>query len=104
MTENINKIVDQISNNFHTSKIILFGSWAYGSPENHSDVDLLVIMDYHGSPRKQAASILQEIDYHVPLDLLVRSSDQISRRMKDGDFFIKDIIEKGKVLYERSLS
>ncbi len=61
-------------------------------------------MNYHGSPRKQAASILQEIDYHIPLDLIIRTEDQISHRITDGDFFIKEIVEKGKILYEQNIS
>ncbi len=100
MTVEINEIVNQISNQFKPCKIILFGSYAYGNPDKSSDVDLLIIMDYQGSPRKQAALILQEIDYHIPLDVLVRSTDQISERVKNGDFFLKEIIEKGKILYE----
>ena len=104
MTLEINKIVEQICTQFNPNKIVLFGSHAYGIPDNNSDVDMLVIMDYIGSSRKQAASILQEIDYKIPIDLLVRSNDQISERIKGGDFFIKEIIEKGKILYEQNLS
>ena len=104
MTLEINKIIEQISNQFNPNKIVLFGSHAYGNPDNNSDVDMFVIMEYTGSSRKQAASILQEIDYKIPIDLLVRSNDQISERIKGGDFFIKEIMEKGKILYEQNLS
>jgi predicted nucleotidyltransferase len=104
MTAEINKIIDQISKKFHPYKIILFGSHAYGNADKESDIDLLVVMDYQGSSRKQAVSILQEIDYHIPLDLLVRSNKQIKERINAGDFFINEIMNKGKILYEQNLS
>jgi len=32
---------------FAPEKIILFGSYAYGQPEFHSDIDLLVVTNYY---------------------------------------------------------
>ena len=104
MTAEINKIIDQISKIFQPYKIILFGSHAYGNADKDSDIDLLVVMDYQGSSRKQAVSILQSIDYHIPLDLLVRTNKQIKERINAGDFFINEIMNKGKILYEQNLS
>ena len=59
-------------------------------------------MNFEGTARHQAATILTTIDYHFALDLLVRSANQISERIKDGDFFLRDVIEKGLVLYDRN--
>ncbi|NOZ73815.1 MAG: nucleotidyltransferase domain-containing protein [FCB group bacterium] len=100
----IQQVVNQVSQKFDPDKIILFGSQAYGKVTRNSDVDLLVVMNFEGSARRQAATILMAIDYHIALDLLVRSKDQISTRIKAGDFFIQEIIEKGIVLYERNSS
>jgi hypothetical protein len=41
--ETIRSLADQIVALFHPQKIILFGSYAYGTPRPESDVDLLVI-------------------------------------------------------------
>ena len=41
----IKKVAEEIVNHFHPQKVILFGSHAYGTPTEDSDVDLLVIMD-----------------------------------------------------------
>jgi predicted nucleotidyltransferase len=100
----IRRVVRQIGEKYHPEKIILFGSRAYGKPTVSSDVDLLVIMDHDGSPRRQAAEILQNIDYHFGLDLIVPSLDQIHTRIKDGDYFLQEIVDKGLVLYERDFS
>lgn len=104
MTQQIKEIVEQIAAKFHPEKIILFGSFATGTPSADSDVDLLVVMEHRGSSRKQAVKIMTAIDYHTPLDLIVRSHKQLHQRIEAGDFFLKEILDKGKVVYERNLS
>lgn len=104
MSRNIQHLVRQLANKFQPEKIILFGSLAYGRPNRDSDVDLLVIMDYKGPAREQAVKVVQTLDYHFPLDLMVRSREQISKRIEQGDFFLREVLEKGQVLYDRDLS
>ena len=104
MTQQITDIVEQIVVKFQPEKIILFGSFANGTANEESDVDLLVVMEYRGSSRKQAVKILTAIEYHIPLDLMVRSHKQLRQRIEAGDFFIKEILDKGKVVYEQNLS
>jgi uncharacterized protein len=41
----IDDVVQQIVLGFHPQRIILFGSYAYGTPRPESDVDLLVVME-----------------------------------------------------------
>jgi predicted nucleotidyltransferase len=98
--EQITQLCEQIVRAFHPQKVILFGSYAYGQPSLDSDVDLLVVMSFEGSSREQAAKIRSRIDTPVALDLLVRTPGQISERLAMGDFFMREIIEQGKVLYE----
>jgi hypothetical protein len=63
-------------------------------------VDLLVIMPHEEHPAVQAAKIRQAIRAEFPLDLVVRSPREIRRRLGMGDFFIREIIERGQPLYE----
>ncbi len=98
----IRAVVKQIAERFQPEKIILFGSYAYGRPRPESDVDLLVILDTPLRNREQAAQIARAIDYHFGLDLLVRSPQQLAERLALGDFFLQEVIEKGKMLYARS--
>lgn len=96
----INTLCEEIARKFHPEKIILFGSHAHGKPEWDSDVDLLVIMPFKGSPHQQAVAIRTRIRAGMALDLLVRTPHQISRRLAMGDSFIREILERGKIIYE----
>lgn len=99
----IRAIAQHIAEKFDPEKIILFGSHAYGKPTAWSDVDLLVVMD---APKGEVETALK-IRKSLPLltfglDIVVRSRKVIEKRKKLGDWFLIDITEKGKVLYERN--
>ena len=96
----IRDLCEQIAREFNPEKIILFGSHAHGRPRWDSDVDLLVIMPFTGRPAEQASKIRSRIQTPVALDLLVRTPHQISDRLALGDFFISEIMERGKTIYE----
>jgi predicted nucleotidyltransferase len=99
--EAIHLVAEQIAARFEPEKIILFGSYAHGQPKPESDVDLLVVMETPLRNREQAVQIARAIDYHFGLDLLVRRPQQLAERLASGDFFLREIVEKGKVLYAR---
>lgn len=98
--DEIKKLCEEIAREFRPQKIILFGSHAYGKPQWDSDVDLLVIMPFKGTPHNQAVTIRSRIDAGLALDLLVRTPEQVSRRLEMGDSFMREILERGKVVYE----
>jgi predicted nucleotidyltransferase len=95
----IRRFARQIAARFHPDKIVLFGSYAYGKPHAESDVDLLVIM-----PARDVVSQAIRIDlaFEPPfsLDLMVRTPKQIERGLREDDWFLREVMEKGKVLYE----
>src|SRR5215210_6710283 len=96
----IKELSEQIAAEFKPEKIILFGSYAYGIPREGSDIDLLVIMPYEGWDGDLAIKIHRFLDYFPSLDLLVRTPEEIQQRIGMNDFFIQEIIKKGKVLYD----
>jgi predicted nucleotidyltransferase len=96
----IKKLCQRIAEAYHPEKIILFGSHAYGKPTPESDVDLLVVMDYEGHPLDASRKIRTALQLYTPLDLLVRTPEDIAWRVKEGDMFIVQIVEDGKVMYE----
>jgi len=98
--ETIHSLVEQISVLFRPEKIILFGSYAYGSPRPESDVDLLVIMDTQLSELEQAALICRTIPYRFGLDLLVYNPQHLAQRLEWGDSFLREIMQLGIILYE----
>jgi len=98
--EAIDEVVRQIAENFHPQKIILFGSYARGKPHPESDVDMLVIMDTPLKEVEQAIKICQKIQYRFGLDLIVHTPKRLAERLKMGDWFLHDVLEEGKVVYE----
>ncbi len=101
----ISGMVAKIAENFHPEKIILFGSQVWGKPKDWSDIDILVVMDYTEPSSRVAAKIsLVAKPRYIPMDILVRTPDEIAQRIKIGDYFIKRILTKGRVLYERPVS
>ena len=98
--KDIKDLCDQIASEFRPQKIILFGSHAYGKPTWDSDVDLLVIMPFKGRHTLKAIEILNRLNPTTAVDLLVRTPKQVEKRLAMGDFFMREIIEQGKVMYE----
>ena len=100
----IRAIANHIVEKFDPEKIILFGSHAYGKPTAWSDVDLLVVMDTaKGEEFNKSVEIRKSLpSLTFGLDVVVRSKKVIEKRKKLGDWFLVDITQKGKVLYERS--
>jgi len=96
----IKQLSSQIGHLFRVDRIILFGSYAAGSSTEDSDVDLLVVMDHEGKGWQMATEIRGCTRPRFPLDLLVRTAEQLRRRLTMGDCFFKEITEKGMVLYE----
>jgi predicted nucleotidyltransferase len=91
----------QVAKHFAPEKIILFGSHAYGKPHADSDVDILVIMPARNAI-DQAVRIDRLVDPPFPLDLIVRSPRTVAWRLQEGDSFLREIMDKGKVLYEKT--
>lgn len=98
--KDIQAFCDQVANKFRPEKIILFGSYAYGKPRPDSDVDLMVVMRSRLTGIHQSIEILNAVDSHFAVDLIVRSPDEIRKRLRWNDFFLQEIMHKGKVLYE----
>jgi uncharacterized protein len=98
--ESIDEFTRRIVREFHPERIILFGSSALGKAMADSDVDLLIIMPTGGSGLRKAAEILEKISTRIPVDLVVRDPSDVRRRLEANDYFLREIIDKGQVLYE----
>jgi predicted nucleotidyltransferase len=96
----IRQLCKRIVQEFKPEKIILFGSHAYGRPTPESDLDLLVVMQFDGDLLEQAVAVLNRLNVLTPIDLLVRTPEQIQHRLEMGDSFMRDILDRGKVMYE----
>jgi predicted nucleotidyltransferase len=100
--ETIQEIVRRIVEAFAPHKIILFGSYAHGTPTPDSDLDLLVIMESSDSPALRSTKVAKVArPRYVTLSAIVRTPAEIKRRLEMEDFFIREILEKGRLLYAR---
>lgn len=98
----IKKIADHIVKEYKPEKIYLFGSYAWGKPTRDSDFDLMIIKKTKENFDKRVLRVIQIIDGEVAADVLVRTPEEVRKRLKMGDFFYQNIINKGKILYEAS--
>jgi len=97
----IRRFARQVVEQFQPDRIILFGSYAYGQPHADSDVDILVVMPARNQV-DQAAKIHQAILPPFPLDIIVRTPGNMKWRLEEGDSFLQEVVDKGKVLYEKT--
>ncbi len=98
-TQEINKVVTQIRARYRPEKIILYGSAAHGKATSGSDIDLLIIKKTKRRFIDRISDVLLSCDYEVPLEPIVYTPGEIARCLKQGNFFIKDILKNGKVIY-----
>ena len=96
----LKEITQKVVQAFRPKKIILFGSYAYGTPQAASDVDILVVMPAHNQ-HNQAVRIRWEVPAPFPMDLIVRTPQNLKWRLAEGDSFHTEIVTRGKVLYEK---
>jgi predicted nucleotidyltransferase len=96
----IRRFAREVGRRFRPEKIYLFGSRAYGKPHADSDVDILVIMAARNQ-LDQAVKIERACDPPFPLDILVRTPTNFQRRLAEGDSLLREIVAKGKILYEK---
>jgi predicted nucleotidyltransferase len=88
-----------IADRLQPERIILFGSYAYGTPHAGSDVDLLVIMPARNE-LDQAWKIDRELARNFSLHLIVRTPKNMEWGLREGDWFLREVAARGKVLYE----
>lgn len=98
--ETIREFSRQIGREFRPRRVVLFGSHARGTATDDSDVDLLVIMPFEGKPWRVAAQIRERVRPGFPLDLMVRTPQQVSERLSRGDTYLEAVMREGVVLHE----
>ena len=101
-TNKINEIVLRIATKFNPDKIILFGSYAAGNPNNDSDIDLLIIKDTDLPIHRRSFEIQKYlIGSMIPIDILVYTNNEFEQEKTDEYSFICSAIKSSRILYER---
>ncbi|GMV34109.1 MAG: nucleotidyltransferase [Chloroflexota bacterium] len=103
MAKTLPPAIERLVSELKPEKIILFGSYAYGEPTPDSDVDLLIVMRTRAKAIERyvaVSNILYPRDF--PVDIIVKTPKEIKdAARKKSNFFLREIMAKGKVLYER---
>jgi uncharacterized protein len=102
--DRIRDVSEHIVREFAPERIILFGSYAYGTPNEDSDVDILVVLPFEGKAYRKSAEIASAVHAEFPLDILARRPEDIERRYRDADPLVREAVNQGRVLYEQHRS
>jgi predicted nucleotidyltransferase len=97
------EITRRIVEAVHPQKIVLFGSFAGGTPDADSDVDLLIVVESDLRPAERAIAVERLLwPRPFPIDVLVRTPAEIEAALRAGDHFLSSVLRHGWTLYARS--
>ena len=97
----LDEITARIVAEMSPDRVVLFGSQVWGEPAVNSDVDLLVVMETDDALAAEARIGRDCRPRKLPMDVLVKTPAEVAERLRLGDAFIRRIVERGRVLYER---
>lgn len=97
------EVVDRLVREFDPDQIYLFGSHAWGQPNEHSDPDLMLIVPaLRGSPHEERIRVRRCLrDIEIPKDILIETAEQMGRRAQVAASLERLIRDRGRVIYER---
>ena len=101
----LQQLVRRLVEDYHPQQLVLFGSLAYGEPDEDSDIDLLVVKETTETPLERRVRVRQLVadpQRKIPFSPLVLTPDELAHRLAIGDSFYQDILRQGKVLYAQS--
>jgi uncharacterized protein len=100
----ISELVSKIANGYNPDKIILFGSYATGTANEDSDVDLLIIKDSNLTRPERTFQVRKMLyGMMIPLDILVYTPHEIQESQKSKLNFLHEVLTTGKTVYERNI-
>ena len=106
-TEQIDLLKDVIVKTMQPEKIYLFGSYANGTANEHSDLDILIEVGHTDVPHlKRNIEVWTEMDKTrkliFPKDIFVYTTDEVNEWKDVKNSFINMALSKSKSLYERN--
>jgi predicted nucleotidyltransferase len=97
----LDEIKRRIVEKFKPQKIILFGSYANGTPTEDSDLDLLIIKDSNLPSRIQNRKVRKILaDLRVPVDVIVKTAKEFETYKDIIGTIVYPANKFGKVIYE----
>ncbi|MBI2829610.1 MAG: nucleotidyltransferase domain-containing protein [Chloroflexi bacterium] len=100
----IQEVVEKIKTEYKPEKIILYGSYAYGNPTRDSDIDLFIVKESCEDQIARYVKVKRLIyrpERRVSVSPLVYTPGELADRLRVGDAFVEEILNRGEVLYAR---
>jgi predicted nucleotidyltransferase len=107
LTESVKNEILENLRTIDPEKVILFGSYAYGSPNQDSDIDLYIVTKENYIPctyeenlqiKKRVYLALSKFRKKYASDILVHTLPAHQKFIELGSSFSKEIMQKGIVL------
>lgn len=105
--EELKPLIVERLKSLNPDKIILFGSYAYGTPTEDSDIDLFLLKDdleisgirsYKLELQKKLLDIQKK--YLLGIDIFVDSTQRMHQRIETmKDQFYEDVLTRGQIIY-----
>ena len=101
----LGKLISFIATEYKPEKIILFGSYASQIKDKNSDIDLIIIKRSNKRFVDRVVELLQLIGsrfgLEFPVEPFVYTPSEFRRAKKTNSIFIRTVLSKGIVLYEK---
>jgi predicted nucleotidyltransferase len=98
----LRRVVERYVRAFAPERIVLFGSYAKGTNQQSSDVDLLVVADLEGDPQFYLRRARQLAADCFPLvDVVFAATEEFESAATAKSPFLLSILEGGIIVYRR---
>lgn len=101
LEKEIRVVVEAIVRGYQPERIILFGSAVRGMFQEGSDLDLFIIKETHKKPMERVREVVEFLPHTLDTDLIVLTPSELAVRQREGNYLLKEILNEGRVLYER---
>ncbi len=98
----LSKLTGALIKRYSPERIIIFGSYAWGKPTKHSDIDIFIVKNTKKKPIERFAEVqklLYGLHESIPIEPLVLTPEELNKRLALQDPFILRILKEGKTLY-----
>ena len=90
------KYAEEVKKILNPEKIILFGSYVSGTPWEHSDIDIAVVMNGYQGKKLATISMLSALRENISFDIEPHLLDET----RDRSGFLEHVKKTGEVIYE----
>ncbi|MTI58562.1 MAG: nucleotidyltransferase domain-containing protein [Firmicutes bacterium] len=98
----INEYIKILEKHITVNKVILYGSWANGNPNEYSDIDIAVFSPNFGKHKLKELQLLSKLAWNIDesIEAIPYSSEQLNNN--DPTNFANNIIKSGEIIYEKT--